>query len=109
VAQQLNEQFDMYVLTLSWQPGLCHARPSLPGCNNASFFMDESLTVSGLWPSVTGQLFPTNCAKQSAFDKFSTATAVDMIGRENLAMLWPDIHHGIYHWRQSEKLWRQEW
>jgi ribonuclease I len=107
--QQANEQFDMYVLALSWQPGICHAQPSLPMCRHASFFMDESLTVQGFWPSVTGQLFPTYCARHNAYDRVSTKKAIDMVGRENLALLWPDVYHSLAHWRQSEKLWGQEW
>ena len=109
--QQANQQFDMYVLLLSWQPGLCHEHSSLPACstNNTNFFGSESLTVRGLWPSITGLVFPTFCAQQSLSMKGSTRVAVNMIGRENLAMMWPDPSRTVRHWRSSVQMWRHAW
>ncbi len=56
-AKTPGQQFDFYLLNLSWSPEFCHSHPSDIECTNHSTFV-----LHGLWPENTDGTYPQNCS-----------------------------------------------
>lgn len=57
------EDFDHYVLALSWQPAFCEVNAEKPECNDLeeSGFAARNVTLHGLWPSAADGEHPAYC------------------------------------------------
>jgi ribonuclease T2 len=51
------QNFDYYLLNLSWSPEFCHSHPSAAECAQHSTFV-----LHGLWPQNNSGPFPQNCS-----------------------------------------------
>jgi ribonuclease I len=102
--------FDLYVLTQSWQPEFCHGK-TMPGCHpNASAYMHNHLTLHGLWPQYDiarqGQTYPFNCTDE----KFDPAV-LDQLpgGRQDILKYWPNGKADPTNWAAYSQFCQHEW
>ena len=51
------ENFDYYLLNLSWSPEFCHSHPDAVECSEHATFV-----LHGLWPQDTTGSYPENCS-----------------------------------------------
>jgi ribonuclease T2 len=51
------QQFDYYLLNLSWSPEFCHSHSNAPECSQHLTFV-----LHGLWPQNTDGTYPQNCS-----------------------------------------------
>ena len=51
------QNFDFYLLNLSWSPEFCHSHPTAPECAQHRAF-----TLHGLWPQNTSGPYPEHCS-----------------------------------------------
>ena len=51
------ENFDYYLLNLSWSPEFCHSHPNAVQCSEHATFV-----LHGLWPQNTNGGYPENCS-----------------------------------------------
>ena len=51
------QNFDFYLLNLSWSPEFCHSHANAPECAQHRAF-----TLHGLWPQNTSGPYPQNCS-----------------------------------------------
>jgi ribonuclease T2 len=56
-ASALGQNFDYYLLNLSWSPEFCHSHPSDIQCAQHSTFV-----LHGLWPENNNGSYPANCS-----------------------------------------------
>jgi ribonuclease T2 len=54
---QTPQNFDYYLLNISWSPEFCHSHPSDIQCARHSTFV-----LHGLWPQNTNGTYPQNCS-----------------------------------------------
>jgi ribonuclease T2 len=52
-----SQNFDYYLLNLSWSPEFCHSHPTAIECARHSTFV-----LHGLWPQNTDGTYPQNCS-----------------------------------------------
>jgi ribonuclease T2 len=53
------QNFDYYLLNLSWSPEFCHSHPNATECAEHSTFV-----LHGLWPQNDNGTYPENCSNQ---------------------------------------------
>lgn len=82
------QDFDFYVLSMSFQPEFCHQHrfEHFPGCERPLDFWRGSLTLHGLWPEDYDGTWPSSCTKE----KFDPNTVNDL-GPERFDRLWPNV------------------
>jgi ribonuclease T2 len=103
--------FDLYVLTQSWQPEFCF-RKSYPGClhPNASEYMFKHLTLHGLWPQYSqtrgGSTYPFDCSSEQ-FDP-SVLSQVQG-GRAAIETYWPNVKASPGDWASYSSFCQHEW
>lgn len=51
------QNFDYYLLNLSWSPEFCHSHQSAPECGRGATFV-----LHGLWPQNSDGSYPQNCS-----------------------------------------------
>lgn len=51
------QNFDYYLLNLSWSPEFCHSHPNAPECGRHAAFV-----LHGLWPQNTDGTYPQDCS-----------------------------------------------
>jgi ribonuclease T2 len=55
----VTQNFDYYLLNLSWSPEFCHSHPDAAECAQHSTFV-----LHGLWPQNDNGTYPENCSNQ---------------------------------------------
>jgi ribonuclease T2 len=55
----VTQNFDYYLLNLSWSPEFCHSHPNATECAEHSTFV-----LHGLWPQNDNGTYPENCSNQ---------------------------------------------
>jgi ribonuclease T2 len=53
------QNFDYYLLNLSWSPEFCHSHPNATECSHHSAFV-----LHGLWPQNNNGTYPQNCSTE---------------------------------------------
>lgn len=76
------EDFDYYVLALSWSPEFCHSHPTKPECASGKF----GFVVHGLWPQYEDR-YPENCS-----------TAPGLADPSRMADIMPDTGLVAHEW-----------
>jgi ribonuclease T2 len=56
----IQQNFDFYLLNLSWSPEFCHSHPNKPECTQHLGFV-----LHGLWPQNTIGRYPEHCSDDS--------------------------------------------
>jgi ribonuclease T2 len=60
------EDFDFYVLTLSWSPGFCDTGGAAKSKDQCSVGAGEGFVVHGLWPDNANKADPADCGSPAA-------------------------------------------
>ncbi|KAF0697545.1 Aste57867_11772 [Aphanomyces stellatus] len=80
--------FDIYVLSQSWQPYFC-TTGNYQGCRNPTNIMQSQLTIHGLWPNSDQGPAPVDCEGPALTDDDIAAA-----GADDVANYWPDVKTG---------------
>jgi ribonuclease T2 len=101
-----NQDFDFYVLSMSFQPEFCHQHRTehFPGCERPLDFWRGSLTLHGLWPEDYDGSWPSSCTKE----KFDPKT-VDDLGPDRFDRLWPNVKATENDGYLRYSFWEHEW
>ena len=98
-----DDTFDMYVLSMSYQPEFCRENhEKWDGCHKFSLTWEGQLTIHGLWPQRSSGTWPSTCSNE----QFDITLLEDL--SDLLAQKWPNIkapsdspHH--------DEFWAHEW
>ena len=77
------QNFDYYLLNLSWSPEFCHSHPNATECAQHS-----TLVLHGLWPQNNNGTYPENCSTEPSLRNSAAYSDI-----------YPDPGFLIHEWR----------
>jgi len=104
-------QFDFYVFEQTWSAEFCQTKKSWPGCKTPTQFMQNHLTIHGLWPNYAssreGHMWPQCC--NSTFGQNVDSLVVQQLFSD-LKTYWPNEQLPDPPLKDlSATLWQHEW
>lgn len=97
--------FDLYIMSMSYQPEFCyqHRQEQWPGCEHPRTDWKTHLTIHGLWPQYLNGSWPESCTNETLSEKVIATL------HTRLEQWWPNVR--ATHANESEYLvfWNHEW
>ena len=79
------EDFDFYVLTLSWSPGFCDTGGAASWKTQCAVGSGEGFVVHGLWPDNAYKADPADCGSSGAISNDALQQTLGLYPRPGLA------------------------
>mmetsp|Transcript_16884 Transcript_16884/g.28042 ORF Transcript_16884/g.28042 Transcript_16884/m.28042 type:complete len:278 (+) Transcript_16884:131-964(+) len=94
--------FDLYIMSMSYQPEFCHKHEDYPGCRKPEPFWKSHLTIHGMWPEYKDGTWPSFCTTEV----LDNATIAPLLSRmehywPNVQALTPTAHHFFDFWKHE--------
>lgn len=83
--KQTPVDFDLYIMSMSFQPEFCHKHEDYSGCQAPHKFWQSHLTIHGMWPEYEDGTWPSFCTKE----ELDSAAIAPLLPR--MEEYWPNV------------------
>jgi ribonuclease T2 len=95
--------FELYIMSMSYQPEFCHKHEDFPGCRKPENFWKSHLTIHGMWPEFKDGTWPQFCTTEE-LDNATIAPLLPLMEH-----LWPNVKALQPTAQHFFDFWKHEW